>query len=101
LCAAVRSGALTAEQARAFLRAAAAIHYVDRDWPAILAGCDHEPDALSDWVAVGAVARKQLDAVLCLEAALTGGAAPRPRPLFERTLFIDALAGELGIDLSD
>jgi hypothetical protein len=98
LCAAVRGRALSAPEARALLRAARDIHYVDRDWPAILAGSGGGPPGFGDWLTTGAVPRKQLDAVACIEAALGGRPQPPGRPEFVRTSFFDALARELGLE---
>jgi hypothetical protein len=53
---------------------------------------------LRAWLPAGAVPQKRIDALACLSAA----AAPRPevrRPALVRTLFLDALARECGVDL--
>ena len=99
LCAAVRGRVVSARSARAILSAAAGIHYVDRDWPAVLARCDAGGSGFAAWVESGAVARKRLDANACMAAAL-GEPGLRAKPAsFVRTAFVDALAKELAIDL--
>lgn len=97
LCGAVRERVLRPAAARTLLCAAARIHYVDRDWPAILTKCD---PGLAERVQANAVEQKRIDAVACLQAALHSAPEPHPEaPAFEPTVFVDALARELGISL--
>jgi hypothetical protein len=100
LCAARRASILGRGEARALLRAAAAIHYVDRQWPAI---CEVLADAgtraaFETWLETGAVSQKRADALACLDAAIHGGARPCEPPLPVHTCFLDALARARGID---
>ncbi len=96
LCRAVRERVLRLEEARGVRDAAASIHYAERTWEAVLRAA-----RLSDaraWLPANAVSRKRIDALACLSAAAAGGRA-RPRPAAVRTLFLDLLARETGVDL--
>ncbi|HEX4737161.1 MAG TPA: TfuA-like protein [Allosphingosinicella sp.] len=112
LCRAVREKVVGAAEARAVRNAAASIHYAERMWEPVLeltqssaAGWTGNavlrPEAIAGlraWLPSGAVSQKRLDALACLSAA----AVPRPkgpRPEAVRTLFLDLLARESGVDL--
>ena len=85
-----RERAVTRGEARALLRAAAGIHYIDRDWPSVCLATDLESD-FRRWLETGAVSQKRADALACLAAAQ---AEPRPafaRPELVRTNFLDKL----------
>jgi hypothetical protein len=100
LCAARRARALEAAEARALLRAAAAIHYVERSWRSICAALAPAArgHAVLAWLETGAVSQKRADALACLAAAIRGtGERPAPPP-FVHTCFVDALARESGVD---
>jgi hypothetical protein len=88
---------LNASKARRLLHAAADIHYVDRDWPAVLARV--APHGFTEWLSTGAVQRKRIDALACMTAALSSIQVPVRPPRFVRTAFVDALAREVGVDL--
>lgn len=96
LVAALRAHILTGAEARAWLDHAAAIHYVDRDWPAILAGGGRA----GNWLQSHHVELKREDALACLAAASIPVSRPLERPDFVRTVFVDALARELGLTLA-
>jgi hypothetical protein len=101
LCAARRARAIDGDEARALLRAAAAIHYADRTWPSICAALPTgEPRAaFLAWLETGAVSQKRRDALACLAAALDGaGQRPAAPPPFVQTCFVGALARECGLD---
>jgi hypothetical protein len=100
LCAARRAGILGRSDARALLRAAARIHYVDRQWREL---CDVLADAadgtaFETWLETGAVSQKRADALACLSEASHGGAQMREPPPPVHTCFLDALARARGID---
>lgn len=97
VCRAVRGHIIQPCNARALLRAASGIHYVDRDWPAILRDVDpfDAHDRLRMWLPTGAVAQKHLDALDCLAAARTKVTVPRPLPIMVRTPFLDVLERDL------
>jgi hypothetical protein len=97
LAAARRARIVAASEARALLEAAAAFHYVDRDWPAVLARAPHP--AFAAWLPSGAVDLKRRDATACLSLALSGTHPAPPRPEFVRTIFFDALAKEVGVEI--
>jgi hypothetical protein len=90
--AAAAAGALQAEDCAALLSAAKSIHYVDRDWPGIvaLAGlpAGHAEAALT-WLRANRVDQKRADAVAMLETVrkfLAADPGPmRPGFTFERT----------------
>ena len=97
LCRALRERVLQPAEARALLRSARSIHYVDRDWPLILDRHKASPE-FKAWLQTGQVDQKTIDAQSCLRAA----ASPAPsasRPEMVRTRFVDLLAKECGIDL--
>jgi hypothetical protein len=100
LSAARRAGTVGRTDARAMLRAAAAAHYIDRDWRLL---CSSIPEArrrrtFEAWLETGALSQKRADALACLEAACAGAEARPAPPPFVRTCFVDALARECGID---
>jgi hypothetical protein len=100
LCAARRADIIGRRDARAMLRAAAGIHYVDRIWGQV---CDALADAgarrtFETWLDGGAVSQKRADALACLEAAINDGGTRREPPLLVHTCFIDALARACDID---
>jgi len=101
LCRARRCGILSREEARALLKAAASIHYIDREWHSVcaaaLVGADSR--AFETWLEEGAVSQKHEDAVACVRAALEEAAVGRERPQLVHTCFLDALARECGADL--
>ena len=103
LCAARRARAIDAREARALLRAAAAIHYVDRLWrpvSAVLASGERR-DRFEAWLETGAVSQKRADALACLAAAVRGAGGsvgPTDRPAPVHTCFVDALARECGVE---
>jgi hypothetical protein len=100
LCLAVRAHVLAPGEALALRAAAARIHYAERSWEAVLEAALH-PAAIARvraWLPGDEVSQKRIDALACLSAA----AAPRPRverPALVRTVFLDALARECGVDL--
>jgi hypothetical protein len=102
LCRAVRTKVLGIADARALLRAAAAIHYAGRGWKGITE-CAPLATAtlgrLRKWLGAGQVEQKRIDANACLAAARAGTFARRPRPPMVRTSFVDALARECGVML--
>ena len=99
LCRALRMGVLRAEQARAVRSAAAAIHYVDRTWEAVFekaaAAAAHRLRSALPQVETSL---KRLDAIRCVKAAASGLRRPEPRPEAVRTVFLDALARDCGVD---
>jgi hypothetical protein len=96
-----RTGIIGAMEARRLLRSAAAIHYVERDWTAILAaGADPERRlGLAEWLRTHEVAQKRLDAEACVGAALAGIRPAPASPALVRTAFLDVLARECSVDL--
>jgi hypothetical protein len=101
LCRARRERLLDRQAAREVFEAAAAIHYVDRDWPALISACRPRPEneRFLTWLPLGQVEQKKQDALLCMTAALCEGQPAIVRPTFVRTPFLDSLARERGIDL--
>jgi len=100
LCAARRTGMIGRGEARTMLRAAAGIHYVDRQWRPI---CEALADAgrrgaFETWLETGAVSQKRLDALACLEAAIHCGGERRQPPPMVHTCFVGALARACGTD---
>lgn len=95
LCAALRARVMSSAAARDWLDRAAAIHYVDRDWPALRAG----RGGAGAWLEANQVMVKRSDALACLAAAAAPHADPRARPAFVRTVFFEALAKELKLEL--
>jgi hypothetical protein len=100
LCAARRADIVDAREARAMLRAAGAIHYVDRQWQEVLrAIVDPERGAAFEaWLQAGAVSQKRIDALACLDAATNGEGQAGVAPRMVRTCFVDGLARECGVD---
>jgi len=98
---AVRKRVLAVQDARQLREAAATIHYSERTWDAAVESAPL-PEAtkkrLRAWLPAGAVSQKRLDALACLSAA-AAGPGPARRPLPVRTVFLDALARECGVDL--
>ena len=102
LCRAVRTKVLGIADARALLRAAAAIHYAERSWQQLTACTPLPPatlDGLTQWLGEGQVAQKRIDARACLAAARAGTFARRPRPPMVNSSFLNALARECGVTL--
>lgn len=100
LCAARRARILGRGEARAMLRAAGAIHYVDRQWGEI---CGAVADAgrrtaFETWLKTGAVSQKRADALACLAAARDSAGRMAARPDMVWTCYVDMLARESGID---
>jgi hypothetical protein len=88
---------LSRREAKAILKAARNIHYVDRVW-ASLVEADAYP-AFRRWLRTGRVEQKRIDALECLRAAAGEAGRPAAAPDHARTAFLDALARECGIDL--
>lgn len=102
LCAARRAGIIDRGEARSMLRAAARIHYVDRQWRVI---CEALADAgrrraFEAWLEGGGISQKRADALACLKAASQDGGERRDPPPLIHTCFIDALARACDIDPS-
>jgi hypothetical protein len=100
LCAARRAGIISRRDARFMQQAAAAIHYVERQWRPICAAMPNAGSrrAFETWLESGAVSQKRADALACLEAAIQGSGERREPPPMVRTCFVDALARACGID---
>ena len=99
LCRAVRMGILRTGEARAVREAARAIHYVDRTWEAVLAAATARAGGrLRKALPRVQIPLKRLDAIRCVSAAIAGPRRPWPRPEAVRTVFLDALAQECGMD---
>jgi hypothetical protein len=100
LCAARRARIVDARDARAMLRAAGAVHYIDRQWPdAFRAIADPgRRAAFEAWLRTGAVSQKRIDALACLDAARKDEGRAGAAPAMVRTCFVDALARECGVD---
>ena len=91
LCRAVRTGLLDGTEARALRTAWHALHFVDRDWPAMIAAQDVVSPDRAQEVAALHVPLKRLDAEQALAMALadtTRRVAPEPPP---ETLFLERL----------
>jgi len=103
LCRARRSAVLQSDDARALLRAAASIHYIDRDWQSVVAGSGHSKrlGVFSAWLRANEASQKNLDAKACIRAALRGANAPFERPQLVRSVFLDALARDCGLTLGE
>lgn len=100
LCRARRENILTRSEARTLLAGAGGIHYVERTWAAIFetSGTDGQA-AIRAWLATGQVEQKRLDALGCLRLATEDSCAPRKRPVFVRTPFLDALAKQCEVEI--
>ncbi|HYN46854.1 MAG TPA: TfuA-like protein [Allosphingosinicella sp.] len=104
LLSAVRAGIISADAARALRDSARAIHFSERDWPAIvkLASWGGQgASGFSAWLATGIVRLKQADALRCLSSAVAERRPPSrraaaPVPL---TCFVKELAAECGVAL--
>ena len=101
LCRARRAGILDRAQARAILRQAQKIHYVDRVWAELLrrAFPDDGGQDFGKWLKGNVVEQKRIDACACLTAALVRTRFRITRPRAVRTAFLDALARECGVVL--
>ena len=99
LCRALREGVVAKAQAREILKAAAAIHYVDRSWPAVVASVAIASTAFEAWLPGGQVEQKRIDALECIRAAVAGVNGPKTRPEMVTTVFVSRLARECGVDL--
>lgn len=100
LCRAVRAGVLSASEARDALQTAKRIHYVDRDWQALLGETGIPPPrrtVLLDWIEARGVSQKRADALACLDAATTGAFTPERSPAMVPTSLLRALAQECGL----
>lgn len=91
LCRARRGAVVGRAEARALLIAAAAIHYVDRDWKSVCRAAGS--GAFARWLATGAGSQKREDAIACLRAALAPAEAQQ-RPELVRTCFLNSLERE-------
>ena len=98
LCRAMRQRIVTGQEARKLMRAARAIHYVDRDWALIAAGASLPPE-IGERCAGQAVEQKRIDARACIAAALAPADPEARRPEAVRTVFLDALAQACGTPL--
>lgn len=101
LCRSVRAGVLAASEAREALHAARAIHYVDRDWHALLemtAIPRPRQEALLGWIATHGQSQKRIDALACLAVASSGAFTTQPRPPMVWTSLLRALARDCGLD---
>jgi hypothetical protein len=108
LCRAVRESVLWPEEARHVHAAAASIYYAERTWEAVLEETNRAPSPpdrgptgtrLSTWLSGVSLSQKRIDALACLSAAAAGRRAPATRPAAVRTLFLDLLAHEAGVNL--
>ena len=97
LCKLRKRGLLGGGEARALLTAATEIHYIDRTWAAIAAAASLT--ALEPMLKRRAVEQKRLDALQCLRVAASNKEALAKRPPLVKTVFLDALARECGVDL--
>ena len=102
LCAARRARIVDARDARAMLRAAARIHYVDRQWGDVSGAIADagRRGAFLAWLGAGAVSQKRADALACLAAARRGAGTKAARPDMVWTCYVDSLARECGVDPS-
>lgn len=98
LCRALRTGILDAGEARTLREAAAAIHYVDRTWEALLSTVPTAGTRLRAALPQVEVPLKRIDAIACLRAAAAVPPPDRPRPPVVSTLFLHSLMEECGID---
>ena len=100
LCRAVREKVLAKADARGLLSTAAAIHYVDRSWAEVMQACEKRSSSKFEaWLPKGQVEQKRIDALACIEAALSRSEAAIHRPQMVRTVFLNSLAKEYGVDL--
>jgi hypothetical protein len=87
---AVRRGMLPGEMARRVRSTAAAIHFSERTWDALLGACGPGLAGFASWLRSNRVDVKRKDALLCLDAALSPGlpriAGPPPATVFTETL---------------
>ena len=105
LLSAVRAGIMSADVARALRDSARAIHFSERDWPAIVKLASwggRGASGFSAWLATGIVRLKQTDALQCLALAVAESLPPlsragNPVPL---TCFVRDLARECGVALA-
>jgi hypothetical protein len=99
LCRARREQAIGRAAARALLSAAAAIHYIEREWKSVCVALRDggERGAFERWLEQGAVSLKRADAIACLHAATRSVSGGIARPELVRTCFLDALARECGV----
>jgi hypothetical protein len=98
LCRAMRRRIVTGADARALIRAARAIHYVDRSWALIAEGAGL-PAAIGDLCAAHLIEQKRIDARACIAAGLTPPVRAARRPEAVRTVFLEALAKACGTSL--
>ncbi len=104
LLSAVRAGIVSADLARVLRDSARAIHFSERDWPAIVKLASwggRGASSFSAWLATGIVRLKQGDALRCLSRAVAERGSPSrraaaPVPL---TCFVKELAAECGVAL--
>lgn len=87
---AVRQGVIPAETARRLHGAAAALHFSERTWDAIVGACAPGVSDFATWLQGNRVDVKRRDALLCLDAALRPGirgiVAPPPHTVFTQSL---------------
>jgi hypothetical protein len=88
---AVRRGVLRADAARRLRSTAAAIHFSERTWGAVLGASRPRPTAFASWLPDNRVDVKRQDALQCLDAALAPGLTRIARPP-PATIFTEALA---------
>lgn len=100
LNAAVRCRIIAPAVAHSLRYAALAIHFSERDWPAIMTSANLGPTdmgRLSFWLRSGIVRLKRRDALHCLAEARVVSRAPMARVATPRTCFLDELAAECRI----
>ena len=87
---AVRRGVIRAEAARRLRSTAAAIHFSERTWDAVLGASGPGLAAFEAWLPDHRVDVKRQDALQCLDAALASGvpriAGPPPATVFTEAL---------------
>jgi hypothetical protein len=102
VCRALRMRAASRDEANALLRAARAIHYVDRTWPGIVAATALPPPAqrrLDPWLRNNAVEQKRTDARACLRAAIDTQEFQPASVSPIRTVFLVSLARACSVHL--
>jgi hypothetical protein len=97
MCRLLRARRISAEQARAALKGARAVHYVGRSWAELEAAGGLAPP-LRTLLEAEHVPQKTIDACAALRRALEPRPGPPQRPQPVTTSFVRALAKELGLD---
>lgn len=97
LCRLLRTRRIAAGEARAAMRGARAVHYIDRSWAELEAGGGIS-SPLRALLEAEHVPQKTLDARAALRRVLEPGPEPAPRPRAVTTSLVRALAKELGLD---